>query len=118
VTEDTALCFDALGGLPGPYIKDFLTKLGHDGTHSLSTFPSPTDPSLPAGLNTLLQGFPTNRAYALCTFAYSPAPTASNPHPEPILFEGKTQGQIVPARGDKVFGWDPVFQPDEGNGLT
>lgn len=32
VTEDTALCFDALGGLPGPYIKDFMGKVGHDGT--------------------------------------------------------------------------------------
>jgi inosine triphosphate pyrophosphatase len=32
VTEDTALCFDALGGLPGPYIKDFMTKVGHEGT--------------------------------------------------------------------------------------
>lgn len=31
VTEDTALCFEALGGLPGPYIKDFLAKLGHEG---------------------------------------------------------------------------------------
>lgn len=31
VTEDTALCFEALGGLPGPYIKDFLGTVGHDG---------------------------------------------------------------------------------------
>ena len=31
VTEDTALCFEALDGLPGPYIKDFLAKLGHQG---------------------------------------------------------------------------------------
>jgi inosine/xanthosine triphosphate pyrophosphatase family protein len=32
VTEDTALCFEALGGLPGPYIKHFLGNLGHEGT--------------------------------------------------------------------------------------
>ncbi|KAI3623848.1 HAM1 [Malassezia furfur] len=31
LTEDTALCFSALKGLPGPYIKDFLKNLGHDG---------------------------------------------------------------------------------------
>lgn len=31
VTEDTALCFDALNGLPGPYIKDFMDKVGHEG---------------------------------------------------------------------------------------
>ena len=32
LTEDTALSFHALGGLPGPYIKDFLHTLGLDGT--------------------------------------------------------------------------------------
>ena len=31
ITEDTALCFKALNGLPGPYIKYFLKELGHDG---------------------------------------------------------------------------------------
>lgn len=31
MVEDTCLCFHALGGLPGPYIKWFLQKLGHEG---------------------------------------------------------------------------------------
>lgn len=31
MTEDTALAFTALGGLPGPYIKDFMEQVGHDG---------------------------------------------------------------------------------------
>lgn len=31
ITEDTALSFEALGGLPGPYIKAFMKELGHDG---------------------------------------------------------------------------------------
>lgn len=65
------------------------------------------------GLNTLLNGFPTTRATALCTFAYSPGPGE-----EPILFEGRTEGNIVPARGSKIFGWDPIFQPLEGGGRT
>lgn len=34
VTEDTSLCFNALGGLPGPYIKWFLKKLGPEGNRS------------------------------------------------------------------------------------
>ncbi|WVW83968.1 inosine triphosphate pyrophosphatase [Kwoniella bestiolae CBS 10118] len=93
VTEDTALCFDALNGLPGPYIKDFLGNLGHEG------------------LNNLLKGFSTTRAHALCTFAYSPGPGQ-----EPILFEGRTEGNIVPARGPTHFGWDPIFQPIELGG--
>lgn len=54
MVEDTCLCFNALQGLPGPYIKWFLQKLGHDG------------------LNRMLAGFDDKTAYALCVFAYSP----------------------------------------------
>ncbi|TFY68157.1 hypothetical protein EVJ58_g1181 [Rhodofomes roseus] len=89
ITEDTALCFEALNGLPGPYIKYFMKEIGHDG------------------LNKLLIGFPTTNAWALCTFAYS-----AGPGTEPILFEGQTDGRIVPARGETKFGWDPVFEPN------
>ncbi|KAI0265063.1 Ham1-like protein [Gloeopeniophorella convolvens] len=94
ITEDTALCFAAMNGLPGPYIKFFLRELGHEG------------------LNRMLDGFPTREAWALCTFAYS-----AGPGTEPILFEGRTEGKIVPARGPSLFGWDPVFEA-EGTGLT
>jgi inosine/xanthosine triphosphate pyrophosphatase family protein len=31
ITEDTALCFAAYNGLPGPYIKHFMKTLGHEG---------------------------------------------------------------------------------------
>lgn len=31
IIEDVSLCFDALNGLPGPYIKWFLEKVGHEG---------------------------------------------------------------------------------------
>ncbi|KAI9447717.1 Ham1-like protein [Lactarius indigo] len=94
ITEDTALCFAAMNGLPGPYIKFFLRELGHEG------------------LNHMLDGFPTRAAWALCTFAYSPGPGT-----EPILFEGRTDGRIVPARGPPKFGWDPVFEAED-TGLT
>jgi len=88
ITEDTALCFEALGGLPGPYIKQFLSAIGL------------------AGLNTMLEGFGTRKATALCTFAYC------QPGGEPVLFEGRTEGTIVPPRGPENFGWDPIFLPD------
>ncbi|KAF5391653.1 hypothetical protein D9757_002446 [Collybiopsis confluens] len=94
ITEDTALCFEALDGLPGPYIKYFLEKVGHKG------------------LNDMLVGFETKNAWALCTFAY-----CAGPGHEPILFEGRTDGSIVPARGPAKFGWDPAFEPS-GTGLT
>jgi inosine triphosphate pyrophosphatase len=61
----------------------------------------------------MLSGFPTQRATAVCTFAY-----ASSPASPPILFEGRTEGTIVPARGSKKFGWDPIFEPLEGKGQT
>eukprot|EP00274_Cyanoptyche_gloeocystis_P008411 CAMPEP_0196659152 /NCGR_PEP_ID=MMETSP1086-20130531/33400_1 /TAXON_ID=77921 /ORGANISM="Cyanoptyche gloeocystis , Strain SAG4.97" /LENGTH=187 /DNA_ID=CAMNT_0041993013 /DNA_START=100 /DNA_END=663 /DNA_ORIENTATION=- len=86
--EDTCLCFNALKGLPGPYIKWFLEKLGHDG------------------LNRMLSGFEDKSAYALCVFSYS-----KGPGHEPISFAGRTEGRIVPARGPPHFGWDPIFEP-------
>ncbi|XP_048457779.1 inosine triphosphate pyrophosphatase isoform X3 [Rhincodon typus] len=68
IVEDTCLCFNALGGLPGPYIKWFLEKL------------------YPEGLYKMLQGFEDKSAYALCTFAYS----TGNPNDSVKLFRGKT----------------------------
>ncbi|KAK2144991.1 hypothetical protein LSH36_713g01023 [Paralvinella palmiformis] len=88
--EDTCLCFNALGGMPGPYIKWFLTKLG------------------PSGLHKLLHGFDDKSAYALCTFAYSDG----NPDSVVQLFRGRTEGQIVEPRGPTNFGWDPCFEPN------
>ncbi|KAH0595146.1 hypothetical protein MHUMG1_06895 [Metarhizium humberi] len=35
LVEDTALCFNALAGLPGPYIKWFLAGIGHEGLNNL-----------------------------------------------------------------------------------
>ena len=35
LTEDTALCFNALDGLPGVYIKWFLDKLQPTGLHQM-----------------------------------------------------------------------------------
>jgi inosine triphosphate pyrophosphatase len=94
LVEDTSLCFHALGGLPGVYIKWFLAKLGLDG------------------LNRMLAGFDDRRAYAQCIFSLS-----MDAQSEPVQFIGRTDGKIVPARGDAHFGWDPIFEPD-GFGQT
>lgn len=64
------------------------------------------------GLNRILAGFENKSAWALCTFAYS-----AGPGTEPILFEGRTDGKIVPARGPGKFGWNPIFEAD-GTGKT
>eukprot|EP00211_Chloroparvula_japonica_P015780 CAMPEP_0119131558 /NCGR_PEP_ID=MMETSP1310-20130426/10454_1 /TAXON_ID=464262 /ORGANISM="Genus nov. species nov., Strain RCC2339" /LENGTH=195 /DNA_ID=CAMNT_0007122141 /DNA_START=42 /DNA_END=625 /DNA_ORIENTATION=+ len=89
MVEDTSLAYTALGGLPGPYIKDFLKKVGHEG------------------LNNLLAAYEDKSAHALACIAYCEGP-GSDIH----TFVGKTPGRIVPARGPTNFGWDPVFQPD------
>ncbi|KAK2628592.1 hypothetical protein QTJ16_001695 [Diplocarpon rosae] len=87
LVEDTCLCFNALKELPGPYIKWFLEALGHEG------------------LNNLLAAFPDKSAQAVCTFAY-----CEGKGHEPIIFQGRTDGKIVPARGPTSFGWDPIFE--------
>lgn len=89
--EDTSLCFNALKGLPGPYIKWFLEKLK------------------PEGLTQLLTGWQDKSAQAVCTFAYS---SGSGAESDVILFQGITNGTIVEPRGTRDFGWDCVFQPD------
>ncbi|CAN0336485.1 unnamed protein product, partial [Ectocarpus sp. 8 AP-2014] len=94
MVEDTGLCFNALGGLPGPYIKWFLDGTGHDG------------------LNGILEGFQDKTAYAQCVFAFS-----AGPGKEVKIFDGRTAGSIVPPRGPTNFGWDPIFQP-EGRDVT
>ncbi|KAI0592981.1 putative ham1 family protein [Biscogniauxia sp. FL1348] len=87
LVEDTCLCFNALGGLPGPYIKWFMKSIGHDG------------------LNNLLAAYDDKSAQAVATFGFS-----KGPGQDVLLFQGRTDGKIVPARGPAVFGWDPVFE--------
>ena len=89
IVEDTCLCYNALKGMPGPYIKWFL------------------DAIKPEGLFKLLAGFEDKSAYALCIFGYSDGVDS-----EPVLFQGKTLGHIVEPRGPTDFGWDPCFQPE------
>ena len=89
LVDDTSLCYNALHGLPGPYIKWFMDKTGHEG------------------LNKILAGYEDKSAYAQCIFAFCPSPGA------PIkTFVGKTAGTIVEPRGSLDFGWDPIFQPE------
>ncbi len=85
-----SLCFNALHGLPGPYIKWFLDKMK------------------PEGLHQMLSGFADKSAYALCIFAYG------EPGGEVRLFTGRTEGRIVEPRGPRDFGkW-----ADAGVGLS
>jgi len=88
IVEDTCLGFNALNGLPGPYIKWFLKSVG------------------PEGLHKMLAGFEDKEAKAMATLAY-----CDSEHGDVILFKGITEGTIVSPRGQGGFGWDTCFQP-------
>ncbi|XP_077545407.1 inosine triphosphate pyrophosphatase-like [Haemaphysalis longicornis] len=89
LVEDSSLWLDALGGLPGPYVKWFLDNIGPDGLYKM------------------ILGFEDKSAESLCTLAYS-----SGPGHEVKLFHGRSRGTIVPPRGGNKNGWDTCFQPE------
>jgi len=87
IVEDTSLCFNAMAGLPGPYVKWFLKALG------------------PTGLYRMLNGFEDKTAMAVCTIAYV------NEQGEVNVFSGETNGTIVEPTVVETFGWDSCFMP-------
>ena len=87
--DDTSLMFDAWNGLPGPYIKHFLDKLG------VSKIPI------------LLKGFKNKNASMLCYIGYC------KPGKKPKCFIGITKGKIVMPKGKTKFGFDPIFLPNK-----
>lgn len=86
IVEDTSLCFNALNGLPGPYIKWFYESIGNEG------------------LAKLLDGYEDKTAYAQCVLSFTVGPGQ-----EIKTFVGCTDGTIVYPTGPKGFGWDPIF---------
>ena len=88
LVEDSSLCFNAYGGLPGAYIKYFLKAIK------------------PEGLFKMASVFEDHSAYALSIFALQ-----KNKKEEPHLFIGRAEGEIVPPRGDNNFEWDTCFRP-------
>ena len=89
VVEDTSLQFQALGGMPGPYIKWFQQTLKSEGLYNL------------------LKAYEDKSAVAVCTLAFCPYP-----HADPVLFTGRCQGKIVAPVEGRGFGWDSIFVPD------
>jgi inosine triphosphate pyrophosphatase len=88
IVEDTSLYFDALQGLPGPFIKWFIATVGQEGLYAMA------------------DAFGKYGAEAKTIIGYANA--AGDIH----FFEGTFRGTIVPPRGPNGFGWDPIFKPD------
>ena len=94
LVEDTSLYLACLNyQLPGPFIKWFERAIANDG------------------LVQLAEKLANDKARATSLLGYI------NAAKEITFFEGTLEGRIVPARGDKDFGWGPIFEP-EGTAKT
>ncbi|MBU2561949.1 MAG: RdgB/HAM1 family non-canonical purine NTP pyrophosphatase [Nanoarchaeota archaeon] len=91
--EDTGLYYDALGGLPGPFVKWFLERTGR------------------RGLLDLLSAYDDKTAYAKCYIGYG-IPARDRKKEKIIVFEGSVKGRMVEPAGESKFGFDPIFLPD------
>ena len=87
IVDDTSLCLNAIGGMPGPYIKWFQQSQ--------------------VELHRLLVDYDDKSAFAQSCIAFSPGPGAV-----PLVFSGICRGTIVAPRGGSGFGWDAVFEPE------
>lgn len=90
--EDVALTFNALGKLPGPFIKWFEEEIGLEG------------------LCRLLDNYRDRSSIAEVTYAFFDGK-------DPVFFEGQVRGTITdtPRQGPNSFGWNSIFIP---NGST
>jgi non-canonical purine NTP pyrophosphatase (RdgB/HAM1 family) len=91
--DDTSLTFHALGQLPGPYIKWFLSELKLEGCCRL------------------LDSFDSRQATARVTLGLYDGKNMN-------IFDAEMPGSIADhPRGDGGFGWNPIFIP-EGSDKT
>ena len=102
VADDTGLEVDALGGAPGVHTARFA---GEDATYADNVAKMLTD----------LAGVPEGeRGARFRTVALVRFPDGSE-----VVAEGVVEGTISPeARGERGFGYDPVFIPADGDGRT
>jgi XTP/dITP diphosphohydrolase len=104
VADDTGLEVDALGGAPGVYAARYA---GEDATYADNV------DKLLRDLGMLGDGGGDRRA-RFKSIAFVAFPDGSE-----VWAEGVLEGTIAAApRGDNGFGYDPVFEPDSGDGRT
>jgi len=95
IVEDAGLFIDALNGFPGPYSSYTYKTIGYDG------------------ILKLMEGVEDRRARFLSVLAFY------SPLTELQVFKAQVKGKIsLEPRGEKGFGFDPIFIPDEGDGKT
>lgn len=98
LADDSGLVVPAIGGAPGIYSARWAGP-DKNFTHAFEQIES-----------ALADNAPDNRqpdAHFICTLAFS------KPTEKTRVFEGRIDGRLIfPPRGDKGFGYDPVFIPD------
>jgi XTP/dITP diphosphohydrolase len=100
VADDSGLEVDALGGEPGVHSARY--------AGSEATYQDNVDKLLAA-----LEAAPTRRA------RFTSVVVIAYPDGSELVAEGVVEGEIAAEpRGDRGFGYDPVFVPDGGGGLT
>jgi len=99
LSDDSGLCVDALGGEPGVYTANWAET--EDGTRDWMLAMRKVEDRLVA-----LGPDASRAARFVCTLALA-WPDGSD-----ALFEGRVEGTLAwPPRGDRGFGYDPVFVP-------
>lgn len=102
LADDSGLCVEALGGEPGVYTANWAEIVPGDSSkrdwmHAMRTVEDRLQALGPDA---------SRSAHFVCTLALV-WPDGSD-----ALFEGRVEGTLVwPPRGDKGFGYDPVFVP-------
>jgi len=96
IVEDSGLFVTALNGFPGPYSSYVYRTIGVEG------------------ILKLMEKIDNRNAYFKSAIAFcTPQST------KPVCFIGEVHGKIAfKARGDSGFGFDPIFEPENGGGKT
>lgn len=103
LADDSGLCVDALGGRPGVHTADWAGSSSNGGRDYMVGMRRVEDALQAAGAASPAERHGSFNA-TLCL---------AHPDGREELYVGKVEGTLVwPPRGDKGFGFDPVFMPD------
>ncbi|MHA1238198.1 MAG: XTP/dITP diphosphatase [Candidatus Odinarchaeia archaeon] len=92
--EDTGLFIEYLKGFPGPYSSYVYKTIGNEG------------------ILKLLRDVENRKAYFESVIAFC------KPREKPVCVSARVYGRISKEIRGELWGYDPIFIPDEGNGKT
>ncbi|WP_234189054.1 RdgB/HAM1 family non-canonical purine NTP pyrophosphatase [Shinella sp. NM-101] len=102
LSDDSGLVIDALDGAPGVYTANWAEK--EDGTRDFAMAMENVEKALAEKGATAVKDRTARFVSVLCL---------AWPDGHTELFRGEVEGHVIwPPRGDKGFGYDPVFQPE------